>query len=84
MRLSAHDYQTQQAMSGVKQDYAEVYLGVPRSWSDTNQILWQDGQPATQVRLTHAGPDFPQISVFNWPATSWPQPLPDGVWTWSV
>ena len=59
----------------------EDYYDAPNSWSDTNQIIWQDGQPARQANLWHDGAGYVGLDLYTWPATSWPQPLPNGLET---
>jgi hypothetical protein len=46
------------------------------SWTQTNQIVWQNGQPVSETSFFDAAPGFTELDLCTWPATTWPEPLP--------
>ena len=51
----------------------------PYCWKNTGTVNWQDGRPGGYVYWAGLGGGANTTDCFmNWPATSWPQPLPTG------
>ena len=58
----------------------EDYYRDTNYWTVTNQIAWTNGQGGSETLLWHPDMIYPQLELYSWPATSWPQTPANGTW----